>query len=75
VARYRRDLAEARARLSHVDRWTIRSVSGPLEHSEWGEGVPLLPVHGVAGSELGRGRGGPRCMSYPIEREALPGYA
>jgi len=25
----------------------------------------------VAGSELGRGRGGPRCMSCPIEREAI----
>jgi arginine deiminase len=32
------------------------------------EGIEVLPV---AGSELGRGRGGPRCMTCPIEREAV----
>jgi arginine deiminase len=32
------------------------------------EGITVVPV---VSSELGRGRGGPRCMTCPIEREAV----
>jgi pimeloyl-ACP methyl ester carboxylesterase len=49
LLRYRRDAAEAKMRLEKLDRRSVPTPFGPLEYCEWGEGQPLLLVHGVVG--------------------------
>jgi pimeloyl-ACP methyl ester carboxylesterase len=49
AVRYRRDLLADRARLAQVDRRTVETAAGPAEYCEWGEGPPVLLVHGVVG--------------------------
>ena len=49
AARYLRDLHRARARLTRLERRSTTTPFEPLEYCEWGEGEPLLLVHGVVG--------------------------
>jgi pimeloyl-ACP methyl ester carboxylesterase len=46
---YRRDLVRAWARLARLERRLVDTAFGPLEFCEWGQGEPLLLVHGVVG--------------------------
>jgi len=47
--RYRRDLHRARTRLARLELRSTNTPFGPLEYCEWGQGEPLLLVHGVVG--------------------------
>ena len=49
VGRYPRDLRRAQARLVRVERRSTNTPFGPLEYCEWGDGAPLLLIHGVVG--------------------------
>jgi pimeloyl-ACP methyl ester carboxylesterase len=49
ATRYRRDLRRARARLARFELRSTNTPFGPLEYCEWGEGDPLLLIHGVVG--------------------------
>jgi pimeloyl-ACP methyl ester carboxylesterase len=51
--RYRRDLNDARARLTAVDRHVISTRWGVVEYAERGYGDPVLVVHGIFHSCVG----------------------
>jgi pimeloyl-ACP methyl ester carboxylesterase len=49
AGRYHRDLRRARGRLREFERKRAATRHGPVEYCEWGEGSPVLLVHGVVG--------------------------
>ena len=50
TGRYLSDLHRARARLARLERRSTTTPFGPLvDYCEWGEGEPLLLIHGVVG--------------------------
>jgi pimeloyl-ACP methyl ester carboxylesterase len=49
AGRYLRDLHHARARVARLARRSTATPFGPIEYCEWGEGEPLLLIHGVVG--------------------------
>jgi pimeloyl-ACP methyl ester carboxylesterase len=49
AGRYLRDLHRARARLARLERRSTTTPFGPLDYCDWGEGEPLLLIHGVVG--------------------------
>jgi pimeloyl-ACP methyl ester carboxylesterase len=49
AARYRRDLHAAERRLARVDRRKVATDYGAVEYADWGQGPPVLLVHGVVG--------------------------
>ncbi|GAB92135.1 alpha/beta fold hydrolase [Gordonia rhizosphera] len=45
--RYRRDIADARARVEAMDRRAVTTRFGAVEYTEYGSGYPILVSHGI----------------------------
>jgi pimeloyl-ACP methyl ester carboxylesterase len=48
-ARYRRDIRAARARLRRLSSKVVETECGPIEYAIYGDGKPVLVVHGIFG--------------------------
>jgi 2-hydroxy-6-oxonona-2,4-dienedioate hydrolase len=58
ISRYRRDIGQARERVSHSE--LAHTSCGPIEYAQIGEGAPVLIVHGAGGGfDQGLDIGGP----------------
>jgi pimeloyl-ACP methyl ester carboxylesterase len=48
-ARYRRDIHTARERVEELGSQIVGTACGPMEYAEFGEGYPVLVIHGIFG--------------------------
>ncbi len=48
-ARYRRDIRAARERVQNLGSRVVETACGPIEYAAFGEGYPVLVIHGIFG--------------------------
>jgi len=72
-ARYRRDIQRAQTRLQHIDSEVVDTDCGKIEYAAYGDGFPVLVVHGIFGGHdqglvLARGQIGKQFRSIVPSR-------
>jgi pimeloyl-ACP methyl ester carboxylesterase len=71
--RYRRDIQKAQTRLQHIDSEVVDTACGKIEYATYGDGFPVLVVHGIFGGHdqglvLARGQIGKQFRSIVPSR-------
>jgi pimeloyl-ACP methyl ester carboxylesterase len=71
--RYRRDIQKAQTRLQHIDSEVVYTECGKIEYATYGDGFPVLAVHGIFGGHdqglvLARGQIGKQFRSIVPSR-------